>query len=230
MNIAFLSNIRSKKSCVIRFFFFSARFCPWNIRLIFLSFCIFLLFFLRFHPSFFSCYRSRCLYAKRKQAPEAKHFRGLLIHFFWARDTEASIRPADTTKKTRSNDRVFGADEGTWTPTVSLPLEPESSASANSATSAYTVVAASKPEPLALACFVEQVMGVEPTSSAWKADVLAVVRQPRNNSTYYTHLRGCLSSPPGRVFLPLLPFCHFILHFAPMTILSQSTKINTEYV
>ncbi len=48
-----------------------------------------------------------------------------------------------------------------------------------------------------------------------KADVLAVVRQPRNNSTYYTHLRGCLSSPPGRVFLPLLPFCHFILHFAP---------------
>ncbi len=62
------------------------------------------------------------------------------------------------------------------------PLEPESSASANSATSAYTVAAASKPEPLALACFVEQVMGVEPTSSAWKADVLAVVRHLRISS------------------------------------------------
>ena len=31
----------------------------------------------------------------------------------------------------------LGADEGTWTHTVLLPLEPESSASANSATSAY---------------------------------------------------------------------------------------------
>ena len=78
--------------------------------------------------------------------------------------------------------------------------------------------------------FLERLMGVEPTSSAWKADVLAVVRQPRNNSTYYTHLRGCLSSPPGRVFLSLLPFCHFILHFAPLTILPQSTIINTESV
>ena len=72
--------------------------------------------------------------------------------------------------------------KGLRTPTVSLPLEPESSASANSATSAYTVAAASKPEPLALACFVEQVMGVEPTSSAWKADVLAVVRHLRISS------------------------------------------------
>ena len=41
----------------------------------------------------------------------------------------------------------------------------------------------------------ERLMGVEPTSSAWKADVLAVVRQPHNNSTYYTHPRGHLSSP-----------------------------------
>ena len=51
---------------------------------------------------------------------------------------------------------------------------------------------------------VERLMGVEPTSSAWKADVLAVVRQPRNNSTYYTHSRGHLSSPavdfPGRFY------------------------------
>ena len=31
------------------------------------------------------------------------------------------------------------ADEGTRTPTVLLPLEPESSASANSATSAYLI-------------------------------------------------------------------------------------------
>ena len=54
----------------------------------------------------------------------------------------------------------------------------------------------------------EQVMGVEPTSSAWKADVLAVVRQPRNNSTYYTHLRGCLSSP-GVGHLPILPIYPF---------------------
>ena len=43
--------------------------------------------------------------------------------------------------------------------------------------------------------FLERLMGVEPTSSAWKADVLAVVRQPHNNSTYYTHPRGHLSSP-----------------------------------
>ena len=45
------------------------------------------------------------------------------------------------------------------------PLDPKPGASANSATSAYV----SPAEPL-----LEQVMGVEPTSSAWKADALAV--------------------------------------------------------
>ena len=39
----------------------------------------------------------------------------------------------------------------------------------------------------------EQVMGIEPTFSAWKADVLAVVRQP-HNSVYYTCPQGDLSS------------------------------------
>lgn len=69
-------------------------------------------------------------------------------------------------------------------------------------------------------------MGVEPTSSAWKADVLAVVRQPRNNSTYYTHLRGCLSSPPGRVFLPLLPFA---IYFTFCTLDNPIPKHHNKY-
>ena len=42
--------------------------------------------------------------------------------------------------------------------------------------------------------FVEQVKGVEPSSSAWKADVLAVVRHLRD-TIYYTHRRPGLSSP-----------------------------------
>ena len=43
----------------------------------------------------------------------------------------------------------------------------------------------------------EQVMGIEPTFSAWKADVLAVVRQPHHNIRYYTRMRGGLSSGEG---------------------------------
>ena len=77
--------------------------------------------------------------------------------------------------------------------------------------------------------FLERLMGVEPTSSAWKADVLAVVRQP-HNSVYYTCPQGDLSSPQGGVFWSLLQFCHFILHFAPLTILAVGRIINTESV
>ena len=60
----------------------------------------------------------------------------------------------------------------------------------------------------------ERLMGVEPTSSAWKADVLAVVRQPRNNSTYYTHLRGVCQAHRAVFSCLCYPFAilFYILH------------------
>lgn len=45
----------------------------------------------------------------------------------------------------------------------------------------------------------EQVKGVEPSSSAWKANVLAVVRHLRG-IVYYTHAGACLSSPGGNEY------------------------------